>query len=300
MVPHVREQSAKVEFEIAKIAARQHGVIAVGQLRAVGIDKSGVARRVRAGRLHPLHRGVYAVGHAAPSEASRFMAAVRACGEDAVLSHISATVLWGFLKPVRGPVHVTSPSGSGKKRRDGIVLHRSPSLANGGVGRGGGERLVTKRRDIPVTTPRRTIEDLEGTVPGYVWRRAKRQAEFRGYRLNLPTDRSRSDLEGDFLRFFARRGLLRPAVNVKVGKHEVDFLWPEHRLVVEADYFGYHRGSVAFEEDHRRELDLRRAGYTVRRYTGGQLAEHPAEIAAELAEHLGGEVASVKLRGRGA
>ena len=106
--------------------------------------------------------------------------------------------------------------------------------------------------------------------------------------LNLPTDRSRSDLEGDFLEFLAKHGFPAPEVNVKVGRHEVDFLWRAHKLVVETDFFDYHRGHQAFEDDHQRELDLRLAGYTVRRYTGAQLDDYPAEIVVDLGEVLGG------------
>jgi hypothetical protein len=208
------------------------------------------------------------------------MAAVLACGKGAALSHESAAYLWGFLKPEGGPVHVTSPSTAGKALRAEIALHRSPSLGKRGE--------VTRRERIPVTTPRRTIEDLEGTIPAYLWRRAKKQAEFLRFELNLPTDRSRSDLERDFLRFLTRHGFPPPEVNVRVGRHEVDFLWRPQRVVVETDFFDYHRGHQAFEDDHQRELDLRRLGYTVRRYTGAQLDDHPAEIVGELGEVLGG------------
>ncbi|HEX3240494.1 MAG TPA: type IV toxin-antitoxin system AbiEi family antitoxin domain-containing protein [Solirubrobacterales bacterium] len=269
----------RAQERLALLAGRQHGVVSSAQLSGLGISRATVTAWVRRGRLHRLHRGVYAVGHAAPSEYQRFMAAAMACGGGAVISHQSAAYLWRFLKPEEGPVHVTSPSRSGKRRRSGIVLHTSPSLAKGG------ER--TRRELIPVTTPRRTIEDLERAIEPYLWRRAKRQAEFMKYRLRLPTDRSRSDLEGDFLRFLARHGFPRPQVNVKVGKYTVDFLWPAQMLAVETDFFAYHRGHQAFEEDHERELYLRRAGYVVRRYTGAQLDNYPAEIAAELGEVLG-------------
>jgi len=265
-------------MRVARVAARQNGVITAAQLHAADVDKSGVTRRVRAGRLHRLHRGVYAVGHEAPSEYRRFMAAVLACGEGTVLSHGSAAVLWGFLKPLKGPVHVTSPSTSGKVQRAGIVLHRSPSLMKRG------ETRVRER--IPVTSPRRTIEDLPSVLPSYLVRRARRQAEFLKYELRLPTDRSRSDLESDFLSFCRRHHLPLPEVNVKVGRHEVDFHWPVQRVVVETDFFDYHRGSQSFEDDHQRDLDLRRLSYTVRRYTGAQLTSYPAEIAGELGELL--------------
>lgn len=264
--------------ELGRLAQRQHGVVSAAQLGALGISRPTVMKWERRGRLHRLHRGIYAVGHAAPSEHRRFMAAVLACGERAALSHGSAAVLWGFLKPLEGPVHVTSPSSSGKAQRAGTVLHRSPSLMNRG------ERRVRER--IPVTSPRRTIEDLPAVLPPYLVRRAKRQAEFLKYELKLPTDRSRSDLESDFISFCRRHHLPLPEVNVKVGPWEVDFHWPTQQVVVETDFFDYHRGSQAFEDDHQRELDFRLRGYTVRRYTGAQLTSYPAEIAGELGEVL--------------
>ena len=208
------------------------------------------------------------------------MAAVLAYGEGAVLSHQSAAALWGFLKPFHGPIHATSPSRSGKVSKRGIVLHRSPSLMRRGE--------TTVRDRIPVTSPRRTIEDLPTTIEARLVRTAKRQAELRGYKLKLPTDRSRSDLERDFLAFLAKYGFPPPEVNVKVGKHRVDFLWRAQKLVVETDFFDYHRGSVAFEDDHQRELDLRRAGYIVRRYTGAQIRDHPESVVADLREVLSG------------
>lgn len=249
-------------------------MVSAAQLAALGVSRATVAAWTKRGRLHRLHRGVYAVGHAAPSELRRFMAAVRACGEGAALSHGSAAVLWGFLKPLRGPVHVTSPSTSGRVARRGIVLHRSPSLRARG--------MTILRERILLTTPRRTIEDLPAAVPAHLVRRAKRQAEFLGYELGLPTDRSRSDLESDFLAFCQRHRLPRPEVNVKVGPLTVDFLWPEHEVIVETDFFDYHQGSVAFEDDHQRELALRLRGFTVRRYTGDQLRESPAGVANDL------------------
>ena len=270
----------ELDRALAALAGRQHGAVTTAQLAAIGIDKSGVTRRVRAGRLHRLHRGVYAVGHTAPSEWQRFMAAVLACGPGAVLSHQSAAYLWGFLRPEGGPVHVTSPSTSGKALRAGIVLHRSPSLLREGE--------TIRRERIPVTTPRRTILDIEQTLKPYLVRKAKSQAEFMKYRLKLPSDRTRSGLERDFLRFLVKHGFPRPQVNVKVGKFTVDFLWPEQMLAVETDFFDYHRGSQAFEDDHQRDLELRRLGYTVRRFTGDQIRNHPALVVADLGEVLSG------------
>ncbi|MGE0066798.1 MAG: type IV toxin-antitoxin system AbiEi family antitoxin domain-containing protein [Solirubrobacterales bacterium] len=268
-----------------RIASRQHGVISVAQLRAAGFDKHAVHNRLRVGRLHRLHHGVYAVGHRALSRHGHWMAAVLACGEGAVLSHSSAAALWGLLRPFRGPIHVTSPSLNGRSRRKGIALHRSRSL-------GSDPSFVSERHRIPVTSPQRTIDDLEGCVEPYLVRRAIRQAEHLGIRLDQgtksKTKRTRSDLELDFLAFCSRHSFPRPEVNVMVGRWEVDFLWPAERVVVETDFFDYHRGSVAYEDDHQRELDLRRMGYTVRRYTGAQIRNHPAQVVADLGEVLSG------------
>ncbi len=221
-------------------------------------------------------RGLMGGGHAAPSMPRGFMAAVLACGDGAALSHGSAAVLWGFLKPLKGPIHVSMPSRNGRRPREGIVVHRRSSLP------------ATVKTDVPVTTPRRTIEDIKGPLPDYLVRKAKRQAEFLGYELALPSDRSRSDLETFFLSFCRRHRLPLPEVNVQVGSWTVDFLWPAHKLIVETDFFAYHRGSQAFEDDHQRDMELRRMGYAVRRYTGAQIRNHPALVVADLGEVLGG------------
>jgi very-short-patch-repair endonuclease len=145
------------------------------------------------------------------------------------------------------------------------------------------------RHRIPVTTVARTIHDLEATAAPRLVRRAIRQAQLAGYALDaqVKPDRTRSDLESDFLGFCRRHRLPAPEVNVRVGRWTVDFLWSAEWLVVETDFYATHRGSVSFEDDHQRDLELRRLGYTVRRYTGAQLRSYPAEIAAELDEVLG-------------
>ncbi|HEX6602147.1 MAG TPA: type IV toxin-antitoxin system AbiEi family antitoxin domain-containing protein, partial [Solirubrobacterales bacterium] len=90
----MREESDTRDAAVAQIAARQHGVVSAAQLHEVGLDKSAISRRLKSGRHHRIHRGVYAVGHRGLSLHGRFMAAVLACGEGAVLSHGSAAVLW--------------------------------------------------------------------------------------------------------------------------------------------------------------------------------------------------------------
>jgi predicted transcriptional regulator of viral defense system len=169
----------------AAVASRQHGVATRRQLEAAGFDSKTITRRVRRGQLHRIHRGVYAVGHRAPSWHGRWIAAVLACGEGAVLSHHSAAALWELLKPIEGPIHVSAPTTSGRAARRGIHLHRCPSLVTSRepspspsyLHQEGerGRRLLTYRHRIPVTTIQRTIDDLDETVPPYLLRRAKRQ-----------------------------------------------------------------------------------------------------------------------------
>ena len=218
------------------------------------------------------------------------MAAVLACGEGAVLSHSSAAALWELLRPIDGPIHVSVPTTSGRISRPGIHLHRVPSLSPSSMpirgGREGGH--CTRRHRIPVTTIQRTIDDLDGTVPPYLVRRAKRQAELKNVRLRgAEGKRQRSDLEEDFLALCTRHRFPSPETNVKLGRHEVDFLWREHKLVVEIDSFLYHHGSVAFHADHARDLDLRQWGYTVLHFTEKQLEDEPDRVAAVVTPALG-------------
>jgi very-short-patch-repair endonuclease len=208
------------------------------------------------------------------------MAAVLAAGDGAVLSHSSAAALWGFLRPIQGPVHLTLAAAVRRKARPGLRLHRSRTL---------GPSHVTRRHGIAVTTPARTIEDLRGTVEPYLFRRTLRQAELAGYRVPhlSAVKRTRSDLELLFLALCEEHDLPRPLVNQRVHGHRVDFYFPEHRLAVETDSWEYHRGSVALEDDHARDLALRAHGIATRRYTGDQLEAAPEAVVADLREALG-------------
>lgn len=206
------------------------------------------------------------------------MAAQMACGEGSAISHRSAAALWGLLRPSQGPIHVSVPSQSGRAKRRGICLHRRQAL---------GAETVTRERGIPVTTPAQTIADLKSNVPAAHYRRAIRQAEM----LGLPTgpeavDRTRSELEHLFLRLCRRARLPAPEVNVRIGRHLVDFLWRPQRLIVETDGYRYHRGRAAFEDDRARDLELRRLGYDVLRLSFRQLTQDPAAVADLLAREL--------------
>jgi very-short-patch-repair endonuclease len=269
----MRNKVAHVDLRVAERAAGQHGVISAPQMRELGIDRDAVSRRVAAGRLFRVHRGVYAVGHPSLSQEGEWMAAVLVGGDRAVLSHAGAAALWKLLKPIAGPIDVSTPARSGRAKRSGVRLHRVVSLR--------AEHCV-RCRGIPVTTPARTVDDLRGVVSERLWRRAMRQAELRGLPLgdSQPRVRTRSELEDDFMRLCRRSRLPSPEVNVKIGKWEVDFLWRGARLVVETDSYAYHRGSVAFQDDHARDLDLRQRGLDVIRISERQLNGEPTRVAA--------------------
>ena len=145
------EKRANPDVEIAGIAARQHGVVTLGQLLRAGVSKDGVTGRVRSGRLHRIHRGIYAVGHPRLSNEGTWLAAVLGCGDGAALSHRSAAELWNLLPAHSGIVDVTVPGSGGRRARRGIRLHRSLSLTHA---------VATGRDGIRVTTPARTIADL--------------------------------------------------------------------------------------------------------------------------------------------
>jgi len=276
----MRHQRANPDLQAARIAERQHGVASVAQLRAAGLDKDKVKRRVQAGRLHAIHRGVYAVGHRGLSQEGRWMAAVLAGGRGAALSHRSAASLWGLL-PARTAdrIDVAVPGSGGKRRRAGIRAHRLETLTL---------TDVTRRHGIPVTTPRRTIYDLRRTAPFPELRRALRQAEVLGLPIgpDPALDRTRSELELRFLSLCRKHHLPPPEVNVHIGPWLVDFLWREQRLIVETDGYRYHRGRIAFEDDRARDLELRALGYDVVRLTYRQVTKNSAEVVAAMRRAL--------------
>jgi hypothetical protein len=133
------------EVLIAELAAPQHGVVTIAQLLAAGLDRDAVAYRRKVGRLHLLHRGVYAVGHRPPSRLAGAMAAVLACGPDAALSHRPAGALWKLLP------RSTKPE----------VIARSDR----------------RQKGIHVTTPLRTLVDLADILPPKQLTRAPNEAQ---------------------------------------------------------------------------------------------------------------------------
>ena len=243
--------------------------------------------RVRNGRLHRLYRGVYAVGHANPSLEGRFLAAVKACGPGAVLSHYSAATLDGWVKWDDRYPEVTVP-GTTARRHRGIRVHRSSMLE---------VRDTTRHKGIPITTPARTLIDLAATFTYPALRRTVREAQRNRVTIRqiLETlDRlgprrgtanlskilatgpapTRSELEDTVLDLLLQGGFAHPDVNVPLivqGRRLIpDFRWPQHRLVIEADGAEWHDDRLAREDDAERQALLEAHGERVLRVTWTQ------------------------------
>jgi very-short-patch-repair endonuclease len=300
-----RRRSAAPDVVIAALAARQHGVVSLTQLVDAGLSARAAQHRVRAGRLHRVHRAVYAVGHALLTPDGARMAAVLACGPGAVLSHRTAAAAWGLRATARSrtEVLVTRRAGEGLA---GIEAHRVPDLAPDDV---------TELRGIPITTVARTLLDLAGVLGPDALERAVQQAAFLrlldARALTAAIDRApnrrgvgtlravldepdpghtRSRLEERFLALCRRARLPLPRLNVHVplGDHlvEVDALWPRERLIVELDGAAAHRTARAFHADRRRDAALIACGYVVVRLTWPRVTTEPADVVCELRQIL--------------
>jgi very-short-patch-repair endonuclease len=292
---HAKVRKADADATVARIAARQHGVVSLAQLERAGIRRQGRTTRLRRGRLHRVHRAVFAVGHPGLSREGHWMAAVLALGPGTLiggttdrlvaLSHTSAGALWGIVgsrgraapHSVERPIHVTVNDASGS--RPGIRVHRARTLM---------PAQITLRLGIPVTTPSRTLVDLRSVLPPRRFAAAFRQAEFLGLPLDpaLEPDRTRSELEGKLLALCRRHRLPQPEVNVRIGPFTVDFLWRDRHLVVEVDGFRAHGTRSAFESDRARDVELRLLGYEVLRFTWRQLTDRSPEVARALRQLL--------------
>jgi very-short-patch-repair endonuclease len=267
-------------------------VVAQPQLLAAGLDRDAIKYRRRVGRLHLLHRAVYAVGHRPPSPLARAMAAVLACGPDALLSHGSAAALWRIVPRWPSPTHVTAPS---DRRHPGIHVHRSRHID------------ATTHYGIRVTTPARTLVDLADVLTERALTRAVNEAQVqrlvtpaelttlltrypgrRTARLTPARGATRSHLEDDFTRFLKRHRLPLPERNQTIAGHEVDAVYRAHHLVIELDSRQFHTTPKAFEQDRDRDADLLNAGFSTLRITDHRLKQHAAKEAQRLRDILHG------------
>ena len=300
----MRPQSGSTDHQIARVASRQHGNVTREQLLALELDRDDIKRRLRKGLLHREFRGVYRVGHRAPSLDARYSAAVLACGRDAALSGFAAAFRFAVIKGAAPPEVTTTKN----RHIPGITTHRVRHLDS---------RDVTKYRGIPTLTVPCVLVGLAGTLSLDALARACHEAEVKhrvGARhVEAVLARSRrvvgiaklravyegdahvllSWLEREFLRLLERARLPVPQTNKHLGGRYVDCRWPALNLTVELDSFTYHHTRHAWEQDRAREREARARGDAFRRYTYADVAEEPESMLAELSTLTGTPPASV-------
>jgi very-short-patch-repair endonuclease len=276
--------------------------VSIRQLRQkLNFTMRMVERREEAGRLHRLYRGVYAVGHVNLSLHGRSLAAVLACGPDALLSHYSAVWLWGLARHSPAPFHVTAPQPRSARRPIRIHYSRTLAAADRGLQEG-----------IPVTSVARTLLDQAALASPRNLRRLLKHSEERklfdlaavhdvlarnrghrgsprlrdAIRLYEPPPFTRSEFEATFFDAVLAAGLPRPRVNFNLAGMEVDLFWPRHRFVVELDLYETHGTRDSFEDDRLRQEDLLLEGIGMTRVTGPRFEREPEAVLARISRFL--------------
>jgi very-short-patch-repair endonuclease len=299
--PNMSGQSSTggVDRLIAALSERQHGVVTRRQLLHAGLAPHVIDHRLELGRLHALHRGVYAIGNRVLTANGRWMAATLAAGPGAALSHRAAGAMWELWRSSYLEVTVTST-----RRRPGICIHTSPLPPD----------EVTSLHAIPVTGVSRTLLDLAAVLPAHQVERAANEAEARGHtdqlsladllaryprrrgiptiraileRLQTGTNVTRSELESRFLAFIRKAGLPAPQFNVPLLGFECDCAWHDQRVIAELDGHATHATTTAFERDRARDRALAAAGWRTVRVTWRQLQLDAEALALDFARILG-------------
>jgi Transcriptional regulator, AbiEi antitoxin/Protein of unknown function (DUF559) len=280
-----------------RLARAQHGVVTRAQLVLLGMTRHAIDRRIANGRLHRLHRGVFAVGRPDVEQLGRWMAGVLAGGDEAVLSHRAAAELWGIRIRRATPIEVSIPARTTRAIK-GVVVHRRRHLW---------DRDRSRHVGIPVTSPIQTLTDLAGCVSLAQLEAAVNEADKRGLvnpdslraaleqlagqpgtgvlrslldrRTFVLTD---SELERRFLPLAHAEGLPIPETGARLSGFKVDFFWPDLGLVVETDGLRYHRTPGQQARDHHRDQAHAVAGLTVLRFTHGQVRYEPGYVRSTL------------------
>ncbi len=293
------------DHEISRLGALQRGFVTHDQLAAAGLTRHAIAHRLTTGRLTLHHKGVYLVGRPSLEPLGRETAAVLFCAGHAVLSHLTAAHLWA-LTPARPDDVSVTLVGRDLRSRSGLHFHRVTQL----------DRADLRRRHrLPVTSPARTVLDIaalgsslervlaEAQVqrllrPGDLEDAIERAPHHRGVarlRALLEAGRdpalTRKEAEERMLALIRDAQLPAPIVNGRVHGLEVDFRWPDQRLIVEIDGYQFHGHRAAFERDRRRDQTLAAAGYRVIRVTWRQLVEEPLAVIARIAMALTAQAA---------
>ena len=294
------DRERAMDHRIAELAARQGGVVSRKQLFGLGLSAAAIDLRVRRGRLHLVHRGVYAVGHKLVTTRGSYFAALLAV-DGAVLSHGTAAAIWDWRVDRGRRVHVTASGDAGRRSRPGLVVHRCRIDSE----------QITQHDGLTVTRPERTLLDLapvldraaleqclaRAVMLRHFDRRAFEQlVRASPRRAGVPLLRellpewdgrsapTRSVLEERFLELCRRAELPRPLVNSLAEGFEVDFAWPGQRLIVEVDGYAFHASGSAFERDRARDAVLTLAGWRVLRFSWRQVVQEPRHVVAVIEE----------------
>jgi very-short-patch-repair endonuclease len=280
---------------IWRLVENQHGVVARSQLLELGMSANAIKIRIANGRLHPVFRGVYAVGRPELSREGWWLAAVLACGRRAVLSYGSAGALWGLITP-HSPIHISVPP-TERHRRPGLLVHRRDIA----------DVDVTRHMGIPLIAVVPTLVDLAAVLSRDALEAAISEADKRdlvdpeALRSRLETYRGRpgvailrrtldrhtfrptdSWLERRFLPIARRAGLPVPETRRLSEAGRVDFYWPALGLVVETDGLRYHRTPAQQAKDRLRDQRHAAAGRFPLRFTYEQIRSEPAHVEATL------------------
>ena len=279
--------------QVSALAAGQWGIVSRRQLRTLGLSNGTISRWTAAGRLHRIHPGVYAVGHARLSTEGRLVAALFYAGPGAALSHSTGAWWWRLIdhEPVR--IEISAPRET--RSLPAVLIHHPRHLKR------------TEHRGLPTTTVAQTLLDFAVSAPPDRLSRALSEADFRrlldgnaietvlarghpgtvALRRCLESHcpdlaRTRSVLEERFLALCRTGRIPLPEVNVKIAGLTVDALWREQRVIVELDGHAGHGTPAQLERDHQRDLRLRAAGYFVLRYTWQQITQQPEQVISDL------------------
>lgn len=286
---------------IATLAGRQLQLITVSQLLECGMTRRAIYSQDHLGNLHRIHRGIYAIHPPPHGRDQRWLAAVLACGPEALLSREPAAAVQGFLEVASMIPHVTSPSGRGR-RREGIVVHEGTI----------DPRDRRRVGSIPCTSADRVLVDLaptrdEAEIERLLVAAESRRLVKRGRLAELIEERrglpgigrlasvlalepalTRSEMEAMFVPVWRLAGVPRPRVNHAVAVPteprplHVDLAWPEIKLAVELDSQRFHGDWERAERDRERDQALALAGWVCHRFVRRAVVADPAHVAARI------------------
>jgi hypothetical protein len=291
--------------QLALLARRQHGVLSLWQLMDLGFSPREVVSLTKRGHLHRLHRGVYAVGHTKVVKEARLAAALLAVGPDAFLSHRTAAAMHGLRALNLRRIELTVVNRQGRSR-DGLVVHRTlHPPAEGDLRLVSGLKVSAVHRVLLELAPTETPKQLDNLITIAVRKRslnherleaalatiARRPGVARlkhAYAAYMPRADRKSDLERDFDRLLSGHPEIpEPLRNHQHGIWELDYYWPEQKVVLELDGRPYHVAVREIERDRFKDAKLLTEGIRTLRVTDQRFEDDPDGAIADLTTILG-------------